>query len=248
MGAYRSDRIKNLLAQSDNFVVDDMKKMHYDVYSIQAEIFMQFIKPLLPDSENATILKNWDLCYDINSKGAYLFEQVYRALYSEVFGVSFGKDVTDFLQNETGMFADFYDNFDTILCSEKSTWFGDKTKSEIYQNAIKKGLENPAKPWGEVNNFDLINMLLGNKLPKFFGFDKGSFPMPGGRATIHQGQVYNNNGRKTTFAPSLRLITDMSEESVHTNVSGGVSDRRFSKYYANDFKNWQSGKYKKIEL
>ncbi len=91
-------------------------------------------------------------------------------------------------------------------------------------------------------------MLLGKKLPKFLGFDKGAFPMPGGRATIHQGQVYKSNGRKTTFAPSYRLITDMSEASVHTNISGGASDRRFSKYYANDFKNWQSGKYKKIRL
>jgi len=248
MGSYRSDRIKKLLMEKDDFTVDDIKKMHYDVYSNQAEVFMELINTLLPQNENGNILKNWDYCYDINSKGAYLFEQIYRALYSEVFGEILGKDVNEFLQNETGIFVDFYENFDTILLAEESVWFGKKSKTEIYQNAIKLGLKDSAQKWGEVNNFELSNMLLGGKLPKFLGFDKGPFPMPGGRATIHQGQVYKSNGRKTTFAPSYRMITDMSEASVYTNISGGVSDRRFSKYYANDFKNWQSGKYKKIKL
>jgi penicillin amidase len=248
MGKYRSDRIKKLLAEKDDFTVDDIKKMHYDVYSIQAEIFMEFIKGLLPENENGNILKNWDYCYDTNSKGAYLFEQIYRALYSEIFGKIFGKNVNEFLQNETGIFVDFYENFDNILLAEESVWFVKKSKTEIYRNAIEKALKNPAKTWGEVNQFELTNMLLGGKLPKFLGFDKGAFPMPGGRATIHQGQVYKSNGRKTTFAPSFRLISDMSEEIVYTNISGGASDRRFSKYYANDFKNWQSGKYKKIRL
>ena len=248
MGSYRSDRIKKLLMEKDDFTVDDIKKMHYDVYSNQAEVFMELINTLLPQNENGNILKNWDYCYDINSKGAYLFEQIYRALYSEVFGEILGKDVNEFLQNETGIFVDFYENFDTILLAEESVWFGKKSKTEIYQKAIKLGLKDSAQKWGEVNNFELSNMLLGGKLPKFLGFDKGPFPMPGGRATIHQGQVYKSNGRKTTFAPSYRMITDMSEASVYTNISGGVSDRRFSKYYANDFKNWQSGKYKKIKL
>ena len=63
-----------------------MKEMHYDVYSIQAEKFMEYIKPLLPDTLNGNCLINWDLCYDMESKGAFLFEQIYRSLYALVFG------------------------------------------------------------------------------------------------------------------------------------------------------------------
>ncbi|MFK5857220.1 MAG: penicillin acylase family protein, partial [Bacteroidota bacterium] len=102
--------------------------------------------------------------------------------------------------------------------------------------------------WGDVNNITLTNMLLGGKFPKFMGFDKGPFPIRGGRATVHQGQVYKNAGRNTSFAPSYRLITDMAENTVHTNIAGGVSDRRFSKLYNNDFANWMNGVYKKISL
>ena len=248
MGDYRAKRIKKLLSEKDDFTVSDFKKMHYDVYSVEAELFMEYIKPLLPLTENGEILKNWNYCYDIDSKGAFLFEQIYRSLYSEVFGYALGKDLNEFLQNETGMYVDFYKNFNDILLSKKSVWFGKKTKEEIYNNAIENGLKNPAKKWGDVNRFELTNMLLGGKLPKFVGFDKGPFPMPGCRATIHQGQIYNNAGRKTSFAPSYRMIADMSQTNVYTNLAGGVSDRRFSKYYANDFKNWQTGKYKTIEL
>lgn len=248
MGKYRSERIRQLLAAKNDVTVDDIKSMHYDVYSLQAEQFMKYISPMLPDTENGNLLRKWDYCYDIQSKGAFLFEQIYRTLYSEVFGGIMGKDVTAFLQNETGIFVDFYENFDNILLSEQSVWFGNRSKAEIYQQAINLALKNQAKTWGEVNTFDLTNMLLGNKLPKFLGFDRGPFPMPGGRATIHQGQVYRSAGRNTTFAPSFRLITDMSEECVHTNISGGASDRRFSKFYANDFTNWQTGKYKRIDL
>lgn len=248
MGAYRSERITNLLKDRTGLTVEDMKEMHYDVYSIQAERFMKYIIPLLPETENGDILNNWDLCYDINSKGAYLFEQIYRNLYAEVFSSAIGVNSLDFLQNETGIMIDFYDNFDKNLLKEDSKWFGEKSKKELYSSAILKGLKNKAKTWGEVNQFTLTNILLGEGLPDFLGFNKGPFPMPGGRATIHQGQVYRSNNRNTTFAPSCRMIVDFKESTIHTNLSGGVSDRRFSKYYWNDFKNWQNMKYKKIKL
>jgi len=72
--------------------------------------------------------------------------------------------------------------------------------------------------------------------------------LPGGRATVHQGQIYNNAGRKTSFAPSFRLVTDMAENVLYTNFIGGVSDRRFSKLYNNDFLNWKNGVFRRTEF
>ncbi|WP_298517895.1 penicillin acylase family protein [uncultured Kordia sp.] len=248
MGSYRADRICKILEAEEKITVDFIKEMHYDTYSLQAEKMMPFIKTLLPKTENGDILQHWDYCYDTDSKGAYLFEQIYRTLYAEVFGKVLGKDVNDFLQNETGVYIDFYANFDAILLADQSKWFGDKTKTEIYREAIEKALQTKAKPWGDFNQFYLTDILLGEKLPKFLGFNKGPYPLPGGRATIHQGQVYKSNGRQTSFAPSFRMVTDMSTETIFTNIAGGVSDKRFSKYYTSDFKNWQSKIYKKIDL
>lgn len=248
MGEYRADRIKQLLEATDKSNIESTKKIHFDTYSLEAEYFMKIIRPLLPDSPNGNLLKDWDLCYDIDSKGATMFEMIYSNLYHEVFGEAMGLSLIDFLQNQSGIFIDFYANFDNILLSENSSWFMGKERDDIYKKAIISALETEPKKWGDVNNITLTNMLLGNKFPKFFGFDKGPFPIRGGRATIHQGQVYTNAGRKTSFAPSYRLITDMAENVVHTNLAGGVSDRRFSKLYNNDFSNWMKGVYKKIEL
>jgi len=248
MGEYRADRIKQLLEATKKSNIESTKKIHFDTYSLEAELFMKIIRPLLPASLNGNLLKKWDLHYDIESKGAMIFEMVYRQLYYEVFGEALGLNLIDFLQNQSGIFIDFYANFDRILLSESSPWFLGKERDEIYKQAITSALKIEPKEWGDVNNITLTNMLLGNKFPKFMGFDKGPFPIRGGRATVHQGQVYTNAGRKTSFAPSYRLITDMAEDSVHTNLAGGVSDRRFSSLYNNDFLNWMKGIYKIIKL
>lgn len=246
MGAYRAERIKQLIESKKNHGIDDTKKMQYDTYSLQAEQFMEIIKPLLPDTDKGKLLREWDLHYDIDSKGAFLFEMIYRGLLHEVFGSVIGKGITDFLQNETGIFIDFYQNFDQILLAKNSIWFKGKQRNEIYKKVIDVALKGEVKAWGEINNIRLDHILLGGKLPKFMGFDKGPFPLPGGRATIHQGQVYKSAGRTTSFAPSFRLVTDMSEYKLYTNYVGGVSDRRFSGLYSNDFSNWMNGIYKEF--
>jgi len=54
-------------------------------------------------------------------------------------------------------------------------------------------------------------------------------------------------GRVTTFSPSYRLIADLSNQELRTNLAGGPSDRRFSKWYTSDLQNWLSGNYKVLK-
>lgn len=89
-------------------------------------------------------------------------------------------------------------------------------------------------------------MLFGEKLPAFLGFDRGPVTGIGGRATIHQGQIYRSGGRETTFFPSFRIVTDLADDHCRTNLAGGPSDRRFSKWYVSDLENWLNGTYKTL--
>ena len=59
MGNYRAERIKTLIEEKENIDVSYNKKMHFDTHSIQASLFMEIIKPLLPDSENGQLLRDW---------------------------------------------------------------------------------------------------------------------------------------------------------------------------------------------
>jgi penicillin amidase len=247
MGPYRAERIGQMIEEGEDFTLEDMFKMHYDVYSTQAESFMKILKPLLPDTDQGKILDQWDLCYDKDSKGAFFFEAFYSELYREVFGrKGFGERVCDFLAKETGMFTDFYLNFDRVLLSEKSAWFGEETREELYARVAARALDVPSQAWGDVRKFTMSHILFGGKVPSFFGFDRGPITGIGNRATIHQGQIYRSANRLTTFFPSYRIVTDLSSEECRTNLAGGPSDRRFSKWYASDLDNWLQGKYKTL--
>jgi penicillin amidase len=249
MGPYRAERIAQVLSEDKKFSVEDIFSMHMDVYSVQAEAFMKILKPLLPDAGNGRILRNWDLRYDPESQGAYLFEEFYKELYREVFGEnSMGTEVVDFLKEETGAFIDFYLNFDRILLMETSSWFNGRKREDIYKKSLEKVLSMEPKKWGDVQKVMLKHILLGGKLPLFLGFDRGPVTIIGGRATIHQGQIYRSANRQTTFAPSFRFVMDFAKEEFFSALAGGPSDRRFSKWYASGLEGWIQGKYKTLKI
>jgi len=247
MGPYRADRIRELLAVRADFRVEDMFAMHFDVYSGQAGLFMEILRPLLSQSPTAEILKSWDLKYTADSEGAYLFEEFYQELYREVFGRGgCGERAVDQLQRETGAFVDFYQNFDRVLLAETSAWFGGKSRAEVFRQAAAVALTRPSKRWGEVRRFTMTNIFFNGRLPRWLGFDRGPFVAIGGRATIHQAQLYTSSGRCTSFLPSIRIVSDLATDESFSNIAGGPSDRRFSRWYCSDLKNWLAGKYKRL--
>ncbi len=247
MGHYRSDRISRLLSEKNEITCEYMYKIQHDIFSTQAVSFMKILAPLLSDTKEAKILKEWDFEYCADSEGAYLFDRFYRELYREVFGKNgFGAEANEFLDKHTGIFNDFYINFDNILLSEHSLWFGGRKREDLYLRAAEKALKEPPQKWGNTRKLMLKNILFNGKLPRFLGFDRGPVTIIGSLATPHQGQIFESVGRQTSFAPSFRMVTDLSTDDIYTNMAGGPSDRRFSKWYCSDLDNWITGKYKKM--
>jgi penicillin amidase len=245
MASYRADRIAQLLKKKKKLGVEDMKRIHFDLYSLQAERFMKVLRPLLPDTDNGRILREWECTYTPDSRGATLFESVYRALLRTVFGDNgMGREVVDWAMSETGLFNDYYGNFDEILMNPRSAWFDGRPRDELFKRAIKEGLAAAPKPYGRTRMVTLSHLLFGGKLPRFLGFDYGPISLPGSRATVPQGQIFKSAGRVTTFSPSYRMIADLAEKAIHTNIAGGSSDRRFSRWYMSDMENWLKGVYK----
>ena len=244
MASYRADRIQELLEMGKALSTEDMKKMHYDLYSKQAEAFMEIIKPLLPASENGDILKNWDRKYDAASFGATLFERIYRQLLIIVFGENgMGADIVAYMIDESPMFAMLHGNLDQVLLKKTSAWFADQPRDRIYRKAIDCGLSNPAVPYGQTRKVYISNMFFGGQLPKIFGFDYGPYEHIGSRATIPQSQIFKAMGRPSSFAATYRMITDMDNEELLSNLPGGASDRRFSKYYTMGISDWVNARY-----
>jgi penicillin amidase len=246
MGPYRSERIAALLAERNDWTVDDMRQMQMDVRSTHAERFLEVLRPLLPDSSEGRLLRDWDRCYDLKSRGATLFERFYRALVLEVFGTGCSPDAMDFIWRETGILTDFYYNFDLVLLREQSVWYGAEGRDATWKRIAAAALPGVAMPWGRERKLLMKHLLLGGRLPRFLGIDRGPIELRGNRATIHQGQIYRSGGRDTSFAPSFRMVTDLGTAEVHTAMAGGPSDRPFSRWYASGIKDWLAGRLKKL--
>lgn len=247
MADYRARRIADLIEETPNLTVHDMERIQYDLYSLQAERYLELLEPLLPDTHNANILRAWDRRYDLGSRGATLFERFYDALLGEVFGRSLGQDVFEHVRADTGLFVDFYDAFDRMVMGDASAWFDGRTRDEVFAAALAIALEGEVRPWAAQRRLMLTNLFFGGKLPDLLGFDRGPIRLPGGRATVCQGQIYRSAGRLTSFAAAVRIIAPMAETSLYSNLAGGPSDRRFSPWYSSDLRRWLVGEYKKLE-
>ncbi len=248
MGPYRAERLRDLLAgMGDHLTAEQVAARHSDVLSLQARRFLEVLRPLLPDSEQGRILRDWDLRYDPDSKGAWLFEQFYRELLREVFGRSgLGPRVAGFLLGETGIVVDFYGCFDRVLLAPRSEWLGGEEREAVWRRVASRSLAVGPRPWGEAQQLRIRHLLFGGRLPLWLGFDRGPITVRGGRATVQQGQLYRSVGRETSFLPSFRMVADLGEPGLRTSLAGGPSDRRFSRLYCLDLAGWLAGRYKKI--
>jgi len=251
MGSYRVDRIRALLSECEDSTVEDMQRIQNDLYSLQAERFMSVLQPFLPETFAGRLLAGWDCCYDCESRGATLFETVYHAILREVFGKGFlGEEVWDSMVSSTAIVADYYHLFDDVLLGDDPSWFGDEGQSKLYKRVLEEVLTEvdleAISPWGRRQQIMMKNVFFDGRLPRWVGFDHGPIELPGNRATIVQGGIFNAHNRQTTFTPSWRFITDLGEDWALTALAGGPSGRRFSKWYKTDIKRWLSGDYKTL--
>jgi penicillin amidase len=247
MGPYRAERIERLLAEKERFALSDMFRMQYDLCSAQAERFLEILRPLLPDTPQADVLRRWDGRYGADSEGASLFERFYGRLVRNVFGQGgLGPAVIDHLVRQTPIFIVFFAAFDRVLLSERSAWFAGRSREQWYRQAAAEALDGRPQPWGRGRSYRLRHPLLGGRLPVWLGFDRGPVVAEGGRGTIRQAQIYRRPERESVFVPSYRLVVDMAGDECHTNLEGGPSDRRFSRWYCSDLENWLHGTYKRL--
>ncbi|MCR9204558.1 MAG: penicillin acylase family protein, partial [Halobacteriovoraceae bacterium] len=270
----RYDRIKSFLEKEKKFSLLESKTLQSDLYSNQAKYYLDLLKENIPDTPSGRILKDWDLHYHPDSKGAFLFEKFLSTTYKNIFGKIFDSKTWDFINLETTIVADFYGIFDRILLNPKIEdlcWYprlnldiklrDEKTEGEILKliiadrdelvfNSLKETLRNypiaKLRTWGKENSFYFNHLLFGEELPSWLPWNKGPFALPGCRSTICQGNLYRDRGRQSSYAPSYRMVTELMSEGIYTALPGGPSDRFYKKSYSSDISNWLNFNYKTL--
>lgn len=246
--SYRYDHICSTLSKKKTFTIEEMKALQSDLYSLQAEMFMEQIRDLIPDTPIGGILKEWDLRYNKESKGATLFEAFYLDVILEAFGKVFGPKSWDNIVRRHSLLVFIHGHFDRVLLSDDASWFGDEGKKDFFRRVLEKSLgrySSEIPPWGKKNQFIMDHMLFEGIFPKYFG--KGPYPGEGGRATVAASMLFREHKRRIAAGASYRFITDMGSQEAYTALCGGVTEGRFSKHYVSDVPLWLAFDYKTLK-
>lgn len=247
---YRKRRIDQRLGELPVATLQDMQSLQYDVYSAQAEDLLPIFLPHLPAAMRQR-LANWDRCYDAGSCEATLFHRLYIQVIVEMFGheKAIGWRRILYVCTRAGYSMMVLQAADRLLKQESSRWLRGRNKGDLIRAAAARVARQADMPWGEFNSFHFTDRFFGGyAVGRLLGFDSRAYPMPGCHATPFQGHVFKTAAREQTFAPSYHLVTDLGRDEVWTNLPGGPSESRFSKYYKSDLPLWETGTFKRLEV
>jgi len=243
----RHRRIRELLDRPVPLQLTDMQDIQYDVLSTQARRFLPHYLPLLPAGRERRLLEAWDCRYGADSEAATLFENLHRSVVAEVFGGVLGRAWLHRLMAHTALYSSLIGLFDTVLSLGDSLWLPRADRHRRLSGAVASGIRRPHPPWGTHNAIVLGNLFLGDgRISRWLGFAKGPVALLGNHATVHQGVRYRAGRRTSTSAPCYHLVTDLGDSRIYTNLPGGASESRLSRYYANDLRRWLCGDYKAV--
>ncbi|MCA9231292.1 MAG: penicillin acylase family protein [Planctomycetales bacterium] len=246
---YRKRRIVERLHELPSATIEDMKQLQYDVVSVQARRLLPIFLPHVPPGPLRDALLAWDMRYDPGSTAATMFQHLYRHVLLEIFGQDkgIGWRRMFFLCTRMGYSSMILTAIDNLLCRDQSLWWSIREKGEMIRTAAERAAEEPKKAWGEVNSFHFANRFFeGSRVGRMLGFHSDEMPMPGCQATPFQGHLLTTATRESSFAPSYHFVTDLGADEAWTNLPGGASESRFSKWYRNDIPRWASGEYRRL--
>jgi penicillin G amidase len=241
---YRGFEINRRLNKMANITPQDLMALQTDNYNAFAQmmipLFIKNIKAAELSSDEQKyfeFLKNWNLRNDAGSKGATVFELLWKNFKDTVFKDEFAKapkvimypfesSLLEGLLKDTA-----YKFLDNIATPQKETLADDitaalkKTALELKQAEIAGKLN-----WEKYKATHIDHLA---KLPEF---SKTNLPIGGG--------THNINATRETHGPSWRMVISLTKQTEAYGVyPGGQSGNPGSKYYDNFVGHWAAGKY-----
>jgi penicillin amidase len=251
---YRRRRIDERLFELPRATITDMQALQYDVLSIHAREMLPVLLTHIDDSHALKQrLLEWDCRFEAESRGAALFMSFYRHVLLEVFGHNTGIGLRRmiYLATRIGYSAMVLTACDRTLPKVTSSWWSQRDKHAMIRRAADRALAEPPQRWREMNSFHFTDRFFGGShgittTGRLLGFESALTPMPGCHATPFQGHLKVTATRESTFAPSYHFVADLSTDEAWTNLPGGPSENRFSKWYKTDVPRWIAGEYKRL--
>ena len=241
---YRGLMINRYLSQENEIGIEDMMKLQLDTYNP----FAGMARPILLKNIDSTglnteelkyfeILKDWDLHYEADAKGASVFKITWDSLKAIVWDDELAKagEYGFYPVNSTlleGLLRDsVYEFVDDINTPEIETLQQDVNKA--FKKAVQtcKNLDREGKlTWGKLKATRIEHLA---KLDPFSRLDINN-----------SGGGYAINAVRNDHGPSWRMIVQLTKNTEAYGIyPGGQSGNPGSVYYDNFVDNWANGKY-----
>ena len=175
---YRQQRIANQLETWHAATAEDMQRLQYDVYSLQAEQLLHVFLPHLPDGSIKERLTGWDRCYAPDSCEATLFQQLYRNVMMELLGKQvIGWQRMLYLCSRMGYSTMILTIADRILMDGDHPWWRGQSRGQLIERAAARLEEADLIPWSKVNSFHFTDRFFGNhQVGRILGFNSPPTP------------------------------------------------------------------------
>jgi penicillin amidase len=258
----RITRIHQLLKAKEKISVDDIKRMHQDIYCLLAsEITPHMIEVLEHrfSDEKARkakyILSGWDFMMDKDSVGACLYAVTLRKMMENIFQDELEEELfqkyiktISFPPRAIRMMCRKGSSpwFDNVNTPEKETMEGiiasslSQTLSELTQVI---GDDMDTWTWGRIHTLTFEHTLSKRK-PLDWIFNLGPFPVGGDNLTINKKQYPYEKPYRVNHGVSQRMIVDLSNMGGALHVlPTGESGHLKSPHYRDQIDLYLSGEY-----
>ncbi|HEX6777624.1 MAG TPA: penicillin acylase family protein [Ktedonobacterales bacterium] len=271
-GAYRAQRIIDLLNEKERLTPVDMAAIQGDFFSIPASQIVPHLLKLEPRNETErqalALLRTWNFVLDKESAAAAIYEVFLLRMLKVTFGSVVGEELAEeyvgkgvsvlsptniYAGRSTPLLAD-------LLNEQDNRWFvnsalpkGPKNWEEAMQQSLrgaldelrsKLGKDMAGWQWGKLHSVTFSHPL-GQVKALSRLFNRGPFPLSGDTDTVCQMAFAPGKPyAATSWMPSFRLIVDLS--NTRNGLFGhptGQSGHPASAHYADMIDTWLEVKH-----
>ncbi|HAA11411.1 MAG TPA: penicillin acylase family protein [Cytophagales bacterium] len=245
---YRNRRINNRLYEMDSIQVRDMQALQQDNYGLKAAENLPFMLDTLDvtqlssaENEVFELLSQWNYQYELEEKGAVVFELWWDTLYSMVWDEFARDDIAirwpDHYRTSQLM-KEFPEDtaFDIMTTQKRETAVDLIRKSfSVATNLYSEAKEEDKGTWGPYKTTRLTH------LSRQQGLSVSGLQTNGYRQIV--------NATSQGHGPSWRMVVEVGETPQAFGVyPGGQSGNPGSTYYTNFAETWRTGQYYPLPL
>jgi penicillin amidase len=255
---YRSQRIREVLADDDELSMEEMLDLQLDTLSPMAPTLVPHLLDVrLPRgyySGGRQLLRDWDHRMDADSAAAAYYNVVWSNLLELTFDDELVGDARpDGGQRWFAVVTDLLDRPEDQFWDDRRTDETVEQRDDILTQALLDARDdltalqspNPDEwSWGDLHELELRSSTLGESgigvVERLF--NRGGWEVGGGGAIVNATSWDAREGFEVVAAPSMRMVVSMADldDSRWINLTG-VSGHAFNDHYTDQTDLWADG-------